>query len=94
MSVTEETRRESYEKLDNETLYKHIIEILQNGAVMSAKEIAVVMYTRNYIPYPVRQAVAPRLTELTDRGIIETAGKVYDYETKRNVAAYRLLVKP
>lgn len=91
MSITEETRRESYEKLDNDTLNRKIINILDGGVKMTGREIAVIMFAKNYIPYPVRQAVAPRLTELEADGVIEVCGKAYDSITRRNVAVYRLV---
>lgn len=91
MSITRETRRESYEQLDNATIYARIIDILKNGRELTAKEIALIMYERHYIPFPVRQAVAPRLTELEEKGIVEAAGKAYDQDTKRSVALYRLV---
>lgn len=91
-SVTVETRRESYEALDNETIHKHIIDILA-GTRLTAREVAVIMHRRGLTPFPVRQAVAPRLTELVERGVVEADGKAYDHETKRNVAVYRLVVE-
>ena len=92
MSITEETRRESYEKLDSSTLRMKIVSLLrEKNRAMSASEIARIMYFKNYVPFPVRQTVAPRLTELEAEGVIMVAGKVYDAETKRNVAAYRLV---
>lgn len=91
MSITEETRRESYEKLDNESLQKHILSILENGKGMTARECAVAMYSKGYVAYPMRQSVAPRLTELVEEGLVEVCGKAYDDETNRNVAVYRLV---
>lgn len=92
MSITTDTRRESYKNLDRETVYKNIIEILQDGSALTAREIAVEMYNRKLIPFPVRQAVAPRLTELEAQDVVEVMGKIYDKQTKRNVAAYRLVI--
>lgn len=89
--ITEETRRESYEKLDSATLRQNILNVLSNGKAASAKDIAVILHDRRLIPYPVRQAVAPRLTELVDEGLVEVSGKTYDTETERNVAVYRLV---
>lgn len=92
MSITEETRRESYEKTDSTTISKRIVEVLEErGEALSAAEIARIMYAKHLIPYPVRQAVAPRLTELVDEGTVIVDGKAYDLETERNVAAYRLV---
>lgn len=91
MSITHETRRESNEQLDRETLNQHIISTLKEGKALTAREIAVIMYNKKYIPYPVRQAVAPRLTELEAEDVVEVIDKVYDQVTKRMVAVYRLV---
>lgn len=90
MSITAETRRESYENLDNATIKKHIKRILADKE-LTAREIAKIMYNQHLIPHPVRQAVAPRLTELEAEGIVEAIDKAYDSETKRNVAVYQLV---
>jgi len=89
--ITEETRRESFEKLDSATLRQNILNVLSNGEAASAKDIAVILHDRHLIPYPVRQAVAPRLTELVGEGLVEVSGKAYDIDTERNVAVYRLV---
>ena len=91
MSITEATRKESNELLDKETAYKHIINVLVKGVPLTAREIAKELYDQKLIPYPVRQAVAPRLTELEGVGIVEVTGKAYDVETKRKVALYKLV---
>lgn len=91
MSITEDTKIESYEQLDKATAYNHIISVLSNGVALTAREIAVELYKQKIIPYPVRQAVAPRLTELEDGGAVEVTGKAYDKVTKRNVAVYKLV---
>lgn len=91
MSVTETTRQESYELLDSSTMRKNIIEVLNRTDVLSAREIAIELWKEKLIPFPVRQAVAPRLTELEYDGIVEAVGKVKDEATKRNVAVYKLV---
>jgi len=91
MSITSDTKKESFENLDKETAYKHILTELSMGAELTAREIAVVLHKKKLIPYPVRQAVAPRLTELERAGIVEVTGKAYDVETKRMVAIYKLV---
>lgn len=97
MSVTRETRRESYEALDAATVNRHIIGILEGVLVdsegMTAREIAEEMHARGVIPYPVRQATAPRLTELAAEGVVEVTGKKLDEQTGRNVAVYRLVAQ-
>ena len=91
MSITTETRRESYEALDAATVNRHITGILEGSEGMTAREIAEEMYNRHYIPYPVRQAAAPRLTELERVGVVEVTGKKLDEWTGRKVAVYRLV---
>lgn len=91
MGVTEETRKESYDQLDNNKLYKNIIEILKKESDLTARQISYEMYLKKMIPFPVRQAVAPRLTELVEKGVIEVTGKVYDPTTRRHVATYGLV---
>ena len=89
--ITEETRRESYEALDAATVNRHIIDILEGSEGMTAREVAINMFMFNLLPYPVRQAVAPRLTELVAEGVVEVTGKKKDEVTERNVAVYRLV---
>lgn len=92
MKITEETRLESYLLTDSSTVRMKILNILrERSEALSAGEIARLMHAKHYIPYPVRQAVAPRLTELVDEGLVTVDGKVYDSETGRNVAAYRVV---
>ena len=91
MDVTEITRRESHKQVDKNTLYNYIIEVLQGGIKLTAHEIAVTMYDKGLPVYPVRQAVAPRLTELVKCGIVKVDGKKYDKSTQRHVALYRLV---
>lgn len=92
MKITEETRLESYFLTDSATLRNKVLNILrEQGKALSAGEIAHIMHTKKLIPYPVRQAVAPRLTELVDAGLVTVDGKVYDSETGRNVAAYKVV---
>lgn len=92
MKITEETRLESYLLTDSSTVRMKILNILrERGEALSAGEIARRMYAKHYIPYPVRQAVAPRLTELVDEGLVIVDGKVYDPDTERNVAAYKVV---
>jgi len=97
--ITEQTRTDSYEALDAATIYRHITDISRGilpdgeGEIegMTAREIAEEMYKRHYIPYPVRQAAAPRLTELERVGVVEVVGKKLDEQTGRKVAVYRLV---
>lgn len=92
MSITAETRRESYEKVDSSTLYREIIQALSDkGKALTAREIAFILYSNQRIKIPARQAVAPRLTELSRAGVIRVTGKAFDEETGRKVALYGLV---
>ena len=71
---TFDTRSEAHEKVDKTKRYKQIIEILQ-GKQLTAKQIAVEMCKRGYIPTTERNYAAPRLTELSQKGVVEPVGK-------------------
>ncbi len=91
--VTYTTRSESNETIDKTKRYKQIIEILDGGNQMTAKEIAVEMWNRGYIPLPERNFTAPRLTELSYKGIVEPIGKEKCLYTGKTVAVYSLRVE-
>ena len=67
--ITYETRHESHESIDKNLRYMQILEVLDNKE-MTAKEIAVEMHNRGYIPTDERNFTAPRLTELSIKGIV------------------------
>ena len=89
-----ETRREANESVDRKTKYLQIIEILTDAReAMSAKEIAVEMYRRGYSFTTERNLSAPRLNELSKKGILECVGqKVCEY-TGHHVGVYALCKK-
>ncbi len=88
--VTLDTRGEAEEHVDKEKRYKQIIEFLteRDG---TAKECAVWMRNKGYIPTSERNFTAPRLTELSHKGIVEPIGKVTCKYTGRKVAVYSLI---
>lgn len=88
---TLDTRTEAHETLDKKKRYKQIIEILWGGKEMTAKEIAVEMCNRGYIPTSERNFTAPRLTELSKQGLVEPIGKQKCTYTGKTVAVYKLL---
>ncbi len=88
---TYETRSESNETVDKKKRYKQIIEVLTGGKEMTAKEIAVEMCQRGYIPTSERNFTAPRLTELSKKGIVEPIGKQKCTFTGKMVAVYKLI---
>ena len=90
--ITQETRRLSHENVDKEKRYKQILECM-NGNKMTAKETAVEMYNRGYIPTSERNFSAPRLTELEKKGLVKVVGKKKCEYTGKTVAIYKKVEK-
>lgn len=85
-----DTRGAAYESVDKAKRYRQIIECLKERPTMTAKEIAVAMMKKGYIPTSERNFAAPRLTELHDLGVVEAIGKTTCQYTGRKVAVYSL----
>ena len=89
--TTLETKSEANEMVDKKKRYKQIIEVLKaNPKGLTAKEIACVMYCNGDIPTNERNFTAPRLTELSYKGIVEPVGKQKCSYTGKTVAVYSL----
>ena len=88
--TTLDTRHDANEIVPREKRYSQIIECLKERDKMTAKEIAVRMREKGYIPTDERNFTAPRLTELSNRGIVEPVGKTTCSYTGRTVAVYAL----
>ena len=91
--VTYSTRGQSNEKVDRAKRYSQIIEVLKEHPDMTAKQVAVKMLEKGYIPTSERNFTAPRLTELYQDGIVDTIGKTKCEYTGKTVAVYRLAKK-
>ncbi len=92
--ITDETRRESYQKIipKQPVRYDQIIYILRNNPKgMTAKEIAVKLYELKLIPSTERNFVSPRLTELVKQGKVETIGKRVCQYSNRKVAVFKVV---
>lgn len=89
MIITYENRNLANESVDKQLRYMQILGILDDGAEMTAKEIAVEMKKRGYIPTDERNFTAPRLTELSIRGIVEPIGKKRCTYTGKTVSVYK-----
>lgn len=88
---TLETRHDAYETVDKQVRYNQIIECLTERPQQTAKEIAVMMMRKGYIPTSERNFVSPRLTELCKTGVVEPIGKkVCDY-THKKVSVFSLI---
>ena len=88
-NITLETRVEAEETVDKQVRYNQILEIL-DGKEMTAKEIANEMWMRGLTPSNERNFVAPRLTELSQKGIVEPVGKKKCQYTGKTVAVYEV----
>lgn len=82
MTITQETRNESFLKTDRATRRSVILAALGDEE-LTARELLMRMKYRDM------NFVRPRLTELMQSGKVETVGKKYDPETERNVTIFR-----
>lgn len=100
--VTHETRALSHEKVDKRKRYSQIIECLleaeKNSTIwnpmergLTAKECAVMMMQKGYVPTCERNVSAPRLTELGQKGIVEPIGKKVCSYTGKKVTVWALV---
>ena len=97
--TTLETRHDSNETVDRRVRYRQIIDVLKEHRVyicrgnelgMTAKQIAVEMQKKGYIPTSERNFTAPRLTELSKKGVVEPIGKECCIYTGKMVTVYGL----
>lgn len=88
---TLETRHDAYETVDKQVRYNQIIECLTEKPQQTAKEIAVMMKNKGYIPTDERNFAAPRLTEMSKKGMVEPVGKKVCQWTGKKVAVYSLI---
>lgn len=87
--TTYETRGFANESVDRRMRYEQVLECLRIKP-MTAKEVAVEMMNKGYIPTSERNFTAPRLTELSQRGLVEPIGKTQCQYTGKTVAVYAL----
>ena len=89
-----ETRGEANDSVDRKRRYAQITEVLTESPYpLSAKEIAVEMWKKQYIPTSERNFTAPRLTELCDMGHVEPKGKKTCRYTGKKVTVYGLVME-
>ena len=93
--TTLETRSESHEKVDKQKRYSQIIECLLEAEKgqergLTAKECAVMMMQKGYIPTSERKVCSPRLTELGKMGRVEPIGKKICSFTGKKVSVWAL----
>lgn len=88
--TTLETRADAHETVDKQKRYSQILECFAECPEMTAKECAVLMMQKGYIPTAERNYVAPRLTELGHDGVVEPIGKKKCIYTNRTVAVWAM----
>lgn len=86
--LTSETRAEAEANVDKRKRYRQILAVLGDKE-LTAKEIAVRMCHEGYIPTDERNFAAPRLTEMSHKGIVEPVGKKRCRYTGKTVSVYR-----
>lgn len=92
MSIATDTRFDSMRRIDKTRMYGLIIAVLKSASEegLTARECSTILYNQGKIYDSSRQATAPRLTELEDKGVVKVVGKKFDNVTNRNVAVYAL----
>lgn len=80
--ICQETRFESFMRCEPNKRCRMILDALGDKE-MTARQIA------RALGFYERNATAPRLSEMVDKGMVEVAGKAYDSLTKRYVSTYR-----
>lgn len=88
--VTLSNRAEAHEQVDKQKRYTQILECLNERPRQTAKQIAVMMFEKGYIPNSERNFTAPRLTELSKEGVVEPIGKIKCEYTGKSVAVYQI----
>ncbi len=90
MSITEETRRESYNAVLPTVKQRRglVLALLRERGPMTAQEVADELHRRGVTPSAERNFAAPRLTELKDAGQVEATGKKICGKTGRSVTVW------
>lgn len=95
--TTLETRHDAHQSVDKKKRYSQIIECMNEVAEMygrdrgmTAKEIAVMMWRKGWIPTSERNFTAPRLNEMSQDGTVEPIGKKICQYTGHKVTLYAL----
>lgn len=93
-TITKQTRKESFEKVQLKNKNKLIYDQLGSGEY-TARELARKMYNtkdkegKRLLRTAERQETAPRLTELVELDLVEVVKKKYDATSNCSVAVYK-----
>lgn len=89
-TVTQQTRRESFLKVDLTKRELEVLEILQDGIERTAREVSEEMCERGFTNTVERNNASPRLTSLLEKRKVVIVGKTLDHITNRRVAVYKV----
>lgn len=90
--ISVECKKESNESVDKVKRYSQIREILKANGQMTAKEVAVEMFSLGYVNSTERNWSAPRLTELETRyHLVKVVDKKKCKYTGKTVSVYELV---
>jgi len=92
-SITKETRRESYNEilLTLNERQKTVLKVLKTGGDMTAQEISTELHRLGITPTDERNFSAPRLTELSEMGIVKAVGKKKCEKTGKTVSVWAVV---
>ena len=92
-SITKETRRKSYNEvlLTLNERQKTVLKVLKTGGEMTAQEIAAELHRLGITPTAERNFSAPRLTELSDMGLVKAVGKKKCEKTGKTVSVWAVV---
>ena len=92
MSLTTDTRWDSFEKLDRNRLHSMVLSVLSENKDkgLTAREVSIILHNRGLVMNATRQMTAPRITELVNKGEVKVIGKKFDDLTQRKVAVYSI----
>ena len=91
MSITDETRREANEAVPRSEHEKMVVDaFFVSMGPMTARQTVRSLNERTNVIWDINM-VRPRLTELTDKGVLEVACKVWEQGGRRRVAAWQLV---
>jgi predicted ArsR family transcriptional regulator len=95
MSITKETRRESYEKIlpSLTARQRTVLAILRDFGDLTAQEIADTLCFLCITPTSERNFAAPRLTELCGKGLVKAVRKTVCKKTGRTVTVWSAIKK-
>jgi hypothetical protein len=94
MTIQQECRRESFEKLNVSKRQRQVINvfigdwIMGDGMGLTAQEVAENLYNMRLVPDVNRNFAAPRITELLDLGILQSCSKRFCAKTGRNITVW------